>query len=139
MKNFKFTINGIRYDVDVLSLEGNIARIEVNGTSYQVEIHKELKQAKTPVIVRSPVKEPQKDIEKRSGGPRTEVRSPLPGIITGIFVSPGEEVRKGQKLFSLEAMKMENEISAERDGLIAAVRVVKGQTVLQEEVIIEMN
>jgi hypothetical protein len=40
LKNFKFTINGIRYDVDVQSLEGNIARIEVNGTSYQVEIHK---------------------------------------------------------------------------------------------------
>ncbi len=139
MKKFKFTINGIKYDVDVVSLEGNMASIEVNGTSYQVEIHKEPKPATTPVIVRPPVREPQKDIEKRTEGPKTEVRSPLPGIITGIFVTPGEEVKKGQKLFTLEAMKMENEINAERDGVIASIRVVKGQTVLQEEVIIGMD
>lgn len=139
MKKFKFTINGIKYDVDVVSLEGNMASIEVNGTSYQVEIHKEPKPATAPVIVRPPVREPQKDIEKRTEGPKTEVRSPLPGIITGIFVTPGEEVKKGQKLFTLEAMKMENEINAERDGIIATIRVVKGQTVLQEEVIIGMD
>jgi len=139
MKKFKFTINGTGYEVEVVSLEGDIARIEVNGKSYKVEIEKEQKKTKTPVIVRSPLKEPEKDIEKRTGGPRTEVRSPLPGIITGIFVSPGDEVRKGQKLFSLEAMKMENEINAERDGVIATIKAGKGQTVLQEEVIIEMN
>ncbi len=139
MKNYKFTINGIQYEVDIVSFEGNLAKIEVNGTSYVIEIQRDIKQTKTPTIVRSPIKEPQKEIEKKSGGPKTEIKSPLPGIIIDIFVSAGEEVKKDQKLFSLEAMKMENEIKAERDGVIATIKAGKGQSVLQEEVIMEMN
>jgi biotin carboxyl carrier protein len=52
---------------------------------------------------------------------------------------PGEYVSKNQRLASLEAMKMENEIKAERDGVIAGIRVTEGQSVLQDEVIMEMD
>jgi biotin carboxyl carrier protein len=139
MKNYKFTINGTQYEVEILSLDGNHATIEVNGTTYAIEINRDTKPVKTPVIVRSPIREPQKDIEKKTGGPKTEIKSPLPGIILNIFVKPGDEVSKNQKLFTLEAMKMENEINADRDGIITAVKVEPGQSVLQEEVIIEMD
>jgi glutaconyl-CoA/methylmalonyl-CoA decarboxylase subunit gamma len=139
MKKYSFSIKGVNYDVDIQSVEGNHARLEVNGKSYDVEIHREVKQVKTPVIVRSPIKEVPKDIEKKTGGARTEIKSPLPGIIVKIFVSKGEEVKKNQKLFSLEAMKMENEIKAERDGIIENIKVNPGQSVLQEEVVMEMN
>jgi len=139
MKNYKFVINGTQYEVDILSLEGSTAEIEVNGTHYVVEIQREVRQVKTPTIVRSTVKEPQKEIEKKSGGPKTAIKSPLPGVIVNIFVQPGDIVKKNQKLFSLEAMKMENEIKAERDGVVSAVKVTPGQSVLQEEVVIEMN
>ena len=139
MKNYKFTISGTQYEVDILSIEGNLAKIEVNGTPYQVEIHREVKQAKTPTIVRSAVKDPQRDIEKKSGGAKTVIKSPLPGTIINIFIKPGDEVKKNQKLFSLEAMKMENEIKAERDGVVASILVSPGQSVLQEEVVMEMN
>jgi biotin carboxyl carrier protein len=139
MKNYRFVINGTQYEVDILSLEGGIAKIEVNGTPYVVEIQREVKQVKTPTIVRSAFKEPQKEIEKKSGGPKTAIKSPLPGIIVNLFVHEGDKVKKNQKLFSLEAMKMENEIKAERDGIIAAVKVIPGQSVLQEEVVMEMN
>jgi biotin carboxyl carrier protein len=104
-----------------------------------VEIEREVKANKTPIVVRSSIKEPQKEIEKKSGGPKTEIKSPLPGIIVKFFVKTGEYVTKNQKLFSLEAMKMENEIKAERDGVIAGIRVTEGQSVLQDEVIMEMN
>jgi biotin carboxyl carrier protein len=139
MKNFKFAIDGKDYDVEVLSLDGNIARLKVNGTDYNVEIKRDTRADKTPIVVRSSVKEPQKDIEKKTGGPKTDVKSPLPGIIVKIFVTAGEIVSKNQRLFSLEAMKMENEIKAERDGIIASIKVVPGQSVLQDEVIIEMD
>jgi biotin carboxyl carrier protein len=139
MKKFSFSINGANYEVDIQSVAGNSAKLQVNGESFDVEIHREIKQAKTPVIVRSPVKEASKEIEKRMGGAKTEIKSPLPGIIVKIFVNPGEEVKKNQKLFSLEAMKMENEIKAERDGVVASVKVSPGQSVLQEEVVMEMN
>ncbi len=139
MKNYKFTISGTQYEVDILSIEGDLAKIEVNGTPYVVEIKREVKQAKTPTIIRSSIKDPQKNIEKKSGGAKTEIKSPLPGTVLSIFVKPGDEVKKNQKLFSLEAMKMENEIKAERDGIIASVKVIPGQSVLQEEVVMEMN
>jgi len=139
MKNYSFSINGVKYDVDIQAVDGNIAKLEVNGKPYTVEIHREIKQLKTPIIVRSPVKEVTKDIEKKTGGAKTEIKSPLPGIIVKIFVSSGEEVKKNQKLFSLEAMKMENEIKAERDGIIESIKAVSGQSVLQDEVVMEMN
>ncbi|MDY0098319.1 MAG: biotin/lipoyl-containing protein [Bacteroidales bacterium] len=139
MKDYKFIINGVQYEVEILSLENGKARIEVNGTLYNIDILADIKQVKTPTIVRPLVKEPQKEIEKKPAGPKTEIRSPLPGIIVNIFVKSGDEVKKGQTLFSLEAMKMENEIKAERDGVIVKVNVAPGQSVLQEEVVMEMD
>ncbi len=55
MKNYKFTINGNQYEVEVKSFEENIAEIEVNGTSYTVELQKEIKAPKTPKLVRAKV------------------------------------------------------------------------------------
>jgi glutaconyl-CoA/methylmalonyl-CoA decarboxylase subunit gamma len=139
MKNFKFLIKGKKYDVNILSLDGNVAKLKVNNEDYVVEIERNVKPDKTPIVVRSSIKEPHKEIEKKSGGPKTEIKSPLPGIIVKFFVKPGEIVSKNQRLFSLEAMKMENEIKAERDGIIAGIRVTEGQSVLQDEVIMEMD
>lgn len=139
MKNFKFLIKGKKYDVNVISLDGNVANLKVNDEDYVVEIERAVKANKTPIVVRSSVKEPHKEIEKKSGGPKTEIKSPLPGIIVKLFVKTGEQVSKNQKLFSLEAMKMENEIKAERNGVIAGIRATEGQSVLQDEVIMEMN
>jgi biotin carboxyl carrier protein len=139
MKNFKFLIKGKKYVVNVISLDGNVAKLKVNDEDYVVEIERAVKPNKTPIVVRSSVKEPHKEIEKKTGGPKTEIKSPLPGIIVKLFVKTGEQVSKNQKLFSLEAMKMENEIKAERDGIIAGIKVTEGQSVLQDEVIMEMN
>lgn len=139
MKKFSFSINGAKYDVEIQSVAGNNTNLQVNGETFDVEIHREIRQAKTPVIIRSPVKEVSKVIDKKTGGAKTEIKSPLPGIIVKIFVKQGEEVMKNQKLFSLEAMKMENEIKAERDGIVASIKVTPGQSVLQEEVVMEMN
>ena len=67
MKNYKFTISGNNYEVDILEVDGDLAKIEVNGTPYMVEIHREVKQVKTPTLVRPVMKEPRKDIEKKEG------------------------------------------------------------------------
>lgn len=139
MKNYKFTISGNTYEVDIIDVEGDLAKIEVNGTPYMVEIHRQVKQAKTPTIVRPVLREPQKNIEKKEGGPKVSVKSPLPGIIIEVAVKAGDRVTKGQKLVIMEAMKMENEIKSESDGEIVSVKVNPGQSVLQDEVLIEMN
>lgn len=139
MKNYKFTISGNTYEVEILDVEGDMAKIEVNGTPYLVEIHKEVKAAKTPTLVRPVLREPQKNIDKKEGGPKVEIKAPLPGIIMQVMVRPGDKVQKGQKLIMMEAMKMENEIKADNDGEIISVKVSPGQSVLQDEVLIEMN
>ncbi|MBS0010758.1 MAG: biotin/lipoyl-binding protein [Bacteroidales bacterium] len=139
MKNYKFTISGNTYEVDIHDIEGGLARLEVNGTPYLVEIHREVKPLKTPKLIRPVLREPQKNIDKKEGGPKMEIKAPLPGIILQVMARPGDKVKKGQTLVLMEAMKMENEIKAENEGEIVSVRVSQGQSVLQDEVLIEMN
>ncbi len=139
MKNYKFTISGHTYEVDILDIDDNLAKIEVNGTPYMVEIHQQAKQQKTPTLVRPVLKEPHKNIEKKEASSRLAVKSPLPGIILELAVKEGDMVKKGQKLAIMEAMKMENEIKAEKDGEIVSVKVSQGQSVLQDEVLIEIG
>jgi hypothetical protein len=57
MKKYKFTIRGNNYDVELINIEDGMAEVEVNGSTYQVEIHEEKKQSKTPKIIR-PKSEP---------------------------------------------------------------------------------
>ncbi|MEL7587952.1 MAG: acetyl-CoA carboxylase biotin carboxyl carrier protein subunit [Prolixibacteraceae bacterium] len=66
----------------------------------------------------------------------TTVDAPMPGNILKIFVNPGDEVSKGQKLFLLEAMKMENEIGAPASGRVASIHVNVGDAVASGETII---
>jgi len=139
MKKFNFSIEESEYAVEIQSVEGNHIKVDVNGKQYNVEIRREQNLVKTPVIIRSHVKEVTKNIEKKTDGPKTEIKSPLPGVIVKVFVKDGDTVNKNQNLFSLEAMKMENEIKAERDGVIGKILVTPGQSVLQEEVVMEMN
>jgi biotin carboxyl carrier protein len=140
MKKFKFTIQGNAYDVEVLSLEDNIAKVEVNGTRYEVEVHKQVVQPKTPVLVRQEVPAPTRSetkIKKSLGA--TQIKAPLPGNIMQIFVRNGDNVRKGDKLLIYEAMKMENSILAEKDGTISAIRVQPGDNVLEGDVLLELS
>ncbi|MFU8842650.1 MAG: biotin/lipoyl-containing protein [Bacteroidales bacterium] len=140
MKKFNFTIQGNQYEVEILSLEENIAEVEVNGTRYSVDIHREIRQSKTPVLVRQEVPAPRRSetkIKKTIGA--TQVKAPLPGNIMQIFVSTGDEVKKGDKLILFEAMKMENHVLAEKDGQIIAIKVQPGDNVLEGDVLMEMS
>ena len=62
---------------------------------------------------------------------KSGVKSPLPGVILDIKVNVGDTVKKGQTIIILEAMKMENNINADKDGKITAINVNKGDSVLE--------
>jgi len=143
MKKFNFIINGNAYDVEVLGFEENIAKIEVNGTHYNVEVQKELKMTKTPTLVRA---EAPKPTVKESKIPKTitqttnmAIKAPLPGTIISVLVKPGDKVALGQKLLTMEAMKMENNVMSEKDGVVKTVLVKPGQSVAQSEVLVEIE
>lgn len=143
MKRFKFTINGNQYETEVLSIEDNIAEIEVNGTKYQVEVNRDIKPTKTPKLVRtmavpstdqvpSQAKTSRPDAPKGAGS----VKSPLPGVILEVLVREGDMVKLGQKLLVLEAMKMENNIEADKPGKVISVHKHKGDAVMEGDVLI---
>ncbi|MFO8129107.1 MAG: acetyl-CoA carboxylase biotin carboxyl carrier protein subunit [Bacteroidales bacterium] len=139
MKKFKFTIRGHEYDVEVKNFEDRQALIEVNGTSYEVELHKEVKETKTPKLVRKPIETPKDAHEiKKEDKPAFKVKAPLPGTIMQVFVRVGDEVKKGDRLLIYEAMKMENNVMSEKEGTIRSVKVTPGDNVLQDDVLIEI-
>jgi biotin carboxyl carrier protein len=138
MKSFKYTINGNDYRVVINNTEGNTAEVEVNGKSYQVELEapvtekKAEPEKKAAPVVQRPVQEPVKPITKPApSASAAALKSPLPGIILDINVKVGDVVKKGQKVLILEAMKMENAINADRDGVIQDIITHKGDSVME--------
>jgi biotin carboxyl carrier protein len=140
MKNFKFTINGNQYEVEVLEIDGNLARIEVNGTLYDVEMQREVTKETTvaPVPQTKIVSREVKTDTNKPTGKTIEIKAPLPGVIIKVLVKPGDDIISGQVLCTLETMKMENAIRAEKDGKVNAVNISAGQSVLQDEILMVM-
>ena len=137
MKEYKYKINGNLYNVVIGDIEENIAHVEVNGTHYTVEMEKKPKEAPAPKPVVRPVAKPAAapapataPASKPAAG-KSGVKSPLPGVILDIKVKEGDEVKKGQTVIILEAMKMENSINADKDGKVTAINVSKGESVLE--------
>ena len=146
MKKFSFTINGNAYDCEIKSVEDNIAEVEVNGSSYAVEFDRVLETTKTPKLVRSEAV-PSTDISRSEqktsspAGPKGSgfIKSPLPGTIIEVHVNVGDTVRAGDKLLTLEAMKMENIINSDKSGKIATINFKKGDAVMEGDILIEVN
>ena len=96
--------------------------------------------APAPVAAPAPKPAPAPKAEPAAapaaGGPAKALKSPLPGSITKILVTPGQAVKRGETVMMMEAMKMENEIKAEKDGVVAEIKVTVGQNVMAEEVLL---
>jgi len=140
MKNYKFKINGNQYEVEVLDIDDNVARIEVNGTLYEVEMQREIPKVK--VAAPPPQSRALKEVkppEDKSAGKVLEVRPPLPGVIMQVLVRTGDAARAVKSVGTLEPLKMENAIKAEKGGKVDAVNISPGQSVLQDEVLIVIN
>jgi biotin carboxyl carrier protein len=144
MKKFKFNINGNQYEVEILSVESNLAEVEVNGSIYKVEVDKEIQQVKTPKLVR-PVSVPSTDTPKveenkvipvQTSADAKKILSPLPGVILEMLVKQGDKVSIGQRIAVLEAMKMENNIESDIEGTVVEVIANKGDSIMQGDVIV---
>ncbi|MGL4520343.1 MAG: acetyl-CoA carboxylase biotin carboxyl carrier protein [Phocaeicola sp.] len=130
MKEYKYKINGNPYTVVIGEIDDNIAHVEVNGTSYKVEMEPKKKEAAPRPVVRAAAPKAAAPVAKPAAG-KGAVKSPLPGVILELKVNVGDVVKKGQTVLILEAMKMENNINADRDGKIASICVEKGSSVLE--------
>ena len=146
MKQYRFKINGNQYNVDINSVEGNIASVSVNGTSYQVELEDAPAAPVQAVPVQTSVITPAAARVQAAPAPKPAasgagkpVTSPLPGVIIAVKVNVGDSVKAGQEVAVLEAMKMENSIEAVQDGTVTAIHVAKGDSILEGAAIVTIG
>lgn len=148
MKEYSFKINGNTYKVDVEKVEGNMATVSVNGTSYNVEIEHDITGPKPvkPVHVSpatyqaTPQAAPVKiNPTPAATGNDTALKSPLPGTVLEVRVKEGDTVTEGQTLMILEAMKMENNIDANRSGVIKSIMKKQGDSVMEGDVLLTIG
>ena len=136
MKVYK--INGNSYEVAIKSVDGTQAEVTVNGVTYKVETG-----IVPPVQAVSGGVERSENVPQKAAAPVADkagtVTAPLPGVIVEVKVRPGEGVKAGQVVAVLEAMKMENEIQAESDGVVTAVNVSQGDSVLEGAPIVTIS
>ena len=151
MNKYQYKVQGVDYEVEIEEVEGNIAKVNVNGIPFEVELQQPINAAKHPTIVRPKVAAPApaptaapaptttpaaSAAGSAAGSPAgkakgTTLQAPLPGTITNICVKEGESVFAGQVVVILEAMKMQNNIEAEQSGTITAIHVANGETVME--------
>ena len=139
-KEYKYKINGIKFNVLVEEPKDNKVHVEVNGVPYTVELDK------APVTkpnLLNPVKKPEKaprtetgekvvtkPVEAPSAG--YKIKAPLPGTIMNIPVKVGDNVAAGATVCVLEAMKMENDIHTPKAGVVKQILVSVGDAVPQD-------
>lgn len=145
MKEYKYTINGNKYDVEIVDIVENvalcsqkdIATVTVNGENYSVEMEKEPEPEKKKVVIKSGA-QAQPEAAASEGASAAKVntnnalKAPLPGVIREINVAVGDEVAVGDTVVVLEAMKMANNLEAEKAGKVTAVLVQVGESVMED-------
>ncbi|MFT4761783.1 MAG: biotin carboxyl carrier protein [Paraglaciecola sp.] len=121
--NQSYHISVIQTDFDNKKLT-----LEINGNPYEINIEDEYDQL-------------VKKMGLSTGGAQKlkNIKAPMPGLILDILVEPGQAIEKGDQLLILEAMKMENVLKAEGEGVVKSIEVVKGAAVDKGQVMIEME
>ncbi len=148
MKKFKFKIEGETFEVSVNEQDKGVAEVTVNGKPYTVEFEREDAAPSTKPIITQKGRRHNTDptsqqitasAPKKSTGSAKSLKSPLPGSIFKIPVSIGQEVKRGDQLIIIESMKMENNILADKDGIVKAIHVQVGQSVLQGDALLDLE
>ena len=140
MEKFQYKVQGVDYDVEIEEVEGNVAKVNVNGIRFDVEMKQPINPTSTlkkvhieapkPVArpAATPAPAPAPAAPAGSGSP---VKAPLPGTVTEIKVAVGDSVKQGDVVLVLEAMKMQNNIESEYEGTVTAITVKQGDTVME--------
>ena len=148
MSKYQYKVQGVDYEVEIEEVEGNIAKVTVNGKSFEVELPEPVKSAPRPAkpAVSAPSRPSSSAPEKApaikpkaAAGSGTKVLAPLPGTITEVKVQVGQQVNVGDVVLVLEAMKMQNNIEAEYAGTVTSITVKQGDTVMEGSVLLTIG
>ena len=144
MNKFEYKVQGVDYEVEIEEMEGNIAKVSVNGLPFEVELKQPINPAKAitrpkvvaPVAAAAPAPAPAARpaapaAPAAPAGAGAAVKAPLPGTISSINVKVGDKVNVGDTVLVLEAMKMQNNIEAENSGTVTSILVNQGDSVME--------
>ncbi len=148
MSKYQYKVNGVDYNVEIEDIEGNIAKVTVNGKPFEVELKEPVKKPSHPKKVHvsaptaapatapaaAPAAKPQ-----ATAGSGAKVLAPLPGTITDVKVNVGDMVKSGDTVVILEAMKMQNNIEADNSGKVTSILVTRGDTVMEGAVLVTIE
>jgi len=137
MKEYKYTINGKKYEVAIGDIDDCQVTVTVNGEDYKVEMERPAEPEKKKPVLGKPVAPAATEAEpaaaKGAVNKNAAVKAPLPGVITDIKVNVGDDVQVGDTVVVLEAMKMANNLQAEKAGKVTAICVKIGESVMEDD------
>ena len=124
--------------------------VTINDKNYEVEVEqgqativRTTQAAVVPVPTVEPAPAASAEPIKPTVQPDTmsgeSIKAPMPGVVVAVLVKPGDAVQKGQVMFIVEAMKMESEIFAERDGVVSQVMVAKGSSLSTGDILLTLK
>jgi acetyl/propionyl-CoA carboxylase alpha subunit len=126
--HYAFDWKGKRFHCELVSRNQNKAVIKVNGVEYKYSLESIFSYIRRGMI--------NLDDNKIA---ENNIIAPMPGKIVDLFLSEGDLVNKGEPVLALEAMKMQNEITANCNGVIRKIKVQQGQSVMKDELLVEIQ
>ena len=151
MNKYQYKVQGVDYDVEIEEVEGNLAKVSVNGIPFEVELKRPINPVhaiKKPKVAApkpaAPAPAPAAAAPKpaapaAAAGAGNPVQAPLPGTISSISVKVGDQVNVGDTVLVLEAMKMQNNIEAEYAGTVTSIVVNPGDSVMEGAVLLTIG
>ena len=150
MNKYQYKVQGVDYDVEIEEVEGNLAKVSVNGIPFEVELKRPINPVhaiKKPKVsapkpaapAPAPAAAPVAAAPAAAPGSGNPVKAPLPGTISSISVKVGDQVNVGDTVLVLEAMKMQNNIEAEYAGTVTSIVVNPGDSVMEGAVLLTIG
>jgi biotin carboxyl carrier protein len=152
MNKYQYKVQGVDYDVEIEEVEGNVAKVNVNGIRFDVELKQPINPTSTlkkvhieapkpvarPSVAPAPAAAPAAD-KPMAAGTGSAVKAPLPGTVLDVKVNVGDTVKVGDIVLVLEAMKMQNNIESEFEGTVTSIVVKQGESVMEGAVMMTIG
>ena len=150
MNKYQYKVQGVDYDVEIEEVEGNLAKVSVNGIPFEVELKRPINPVhaiKKPKVAApkpaapapAPAAAPVAAAPAAAPGSGNPVKAPLPGTISSISVKVGDQVNVGDTVLVPEAMKMQNNIEAEYARTVTSIVVNPGDSVMEGAVLLTIG
>jgi biotin carboxyl carrier protein len=143
VRRFKIKVNGIEYEVEVEETTGKgVATPEIKTPVPPANVQSTTKSARKPAaaaVSSKPKPQAQAPAKPASSAGPDDVTAPIPGVVTEIKVTQGQQVNEGDVLLVLEAMKMQNEIFAANAGIVLKIAVSQGDSVKTGDLLIKIG